>query len=71
MASPPCTWKATASYFGTGSDCLNLLDPRSGEHRLFVESDLPEAYRLCDALPNIAFVMSIGLPSDVDPDADL
>lgn len=53
--------------FGTGSDCLNLLDPRTGNHRLFVEADLPEAYRLCDALPNISFVMSVGLPSDVDP----
>jgi trimethylamine--corrinoid protein Co-methyltransferase len=64
---PAMHLEGNRSYFGTGSDCLNLLDPRSGEHRLFVESDLPEAYRLCDALPNIAFVMSIGLPSDVDP----
>jgi trimethylamine--corrinoid protein Co-methyltransferase len=54
-------------YFGTGSDCLNLLDPRTGEHRLFVESDLVDAYHLCDALPNIHFVMSVGIPSDVDP----
>ena len=53
--------------FGTGSDCLNLLDPRTGEHRKFVEADLIEAYRLCDALPNIHFVMSVGIPSDVDP----
>lgn len=55
-------------YFGTGSDCLNLLDPFTGEYRKFVEADLPQAYRLCDALPNIHFVMSIGLPSDVDPE---
>ena len=54
-------------YFGTGSDCLNLLDPRTGEHRLFVESDLVDAYHVCDALPNIHFVMSVGIPSDVDP----
>ena len=54
-------------YFGTGSDCLNLLDPRTGEHRLFVEADLVDAYHLCDALPNIHFVMSVGIPSDVDP----
>jgi trimethylamine---corrinoid protein Co-methyltransferase len=58
--------EGTRASFGTGSDCLNLLDPRSGEHRLFVEKDLAEAYRLCDALPNISFVMSVGLPSDVD-----
>ena len=53
-------------YFGTGSDCLNLLDPRTGQHRKFVEADLTDAYRLCDALPNIHFVMSVGIPFDVD-----
>jgi len=53
-------------FFGTGSDCLNLLDPRTGEHRKFVEADLVEAYRLCDALPNIHFVMSVGIPSDIN-----
>jgi trimethylamine---corrinoid protein Co-methyltransferase len=53
------------TYFGTGSDCLGLLDPRTGEHRKFVQGDLIEGYRLCDALPNIHFVMSIGIPSDV------
>jgi trimethylamine--corrinoid protein Co-methyltransferase len=54
-------------YFGTGSDCLNLLDPRTGQHRKFVEADLIDAYRLCDALPNIHFVMSVGIPFDVNP----
>jgi trimethylamine--corrinoid protein Co-methyltransferase len=54
-------------YFGTGSDCLNLLDPRTGQHRQFVEADLTDAYRLCDALPNIHFVMSVGIPFDVNP----
>ncbi len=53
--------------FGTGSDCLNLLDPETGEHRKFIQSDIINGYRLCDALPNIHFVMSIGLPADVDP----
>jgi trimethylamine---corrinoid protein Co-methyltransferase len=53
--------------FGTGSDCLFLLDPRTGEHRRFVEADLTDAFHLCDALPNIHFVMSMGIPEDVDP----
>jgi trimethylamine--corrinoid protein Co-methyltransferase len=52
--------------FGTGSDCLNLLDPDTGEHRKFTQNDIINAYHLCDALPNIHFVMSIGLPADVD-----
>ena len=54
-------------YFGTGSDCLYLLDPESGEHRNYTQTDLINAYRLCDALPNIHFLMSVGIPSDVDP----
>jgi trimethylamine---corrinoid protein Co-methyltransferase len=53
--------------FGTGSDCLNLLDPETGEHRRFTQKDIINGYRLCDALPNIHFIMSIGLPADVDP----
>jgi trimethylamine--corrinoid protein Co-methyltransferase len=52
--------------FGTGSDCLNLLDIETGEHRKFVQQDLIDAYRLCDALTNIDFVMSIGIPTDID-----
>ena len=57
----------TKVYFGTGSDCLNLLDPATGEHRKFKQKDIIDSYRLCDALPNIHFVMSIGIPADVDP----
>jgi trimethylamine--corrinoid protein Co-methyltransferase len=53
-------------YFGTGSDCLNFPDPETGEHRRFTQTDLINGYRLCDALPNIHFVMSIGIPFDVD-----
>ena len=53
-------------YFGTGSDCLNILDPETGKLRKFLQPDLINGYRLCDALPNIHFVMSIGMPSDVD-----
>jgi trimethylamine--corrinoid protein Co-methyltransferase len=55
-------------YFGTGSDCLNLLDPETGQHRPFTRADIVDGYHLCDALPNIHFVMSIGIPVDVDPD---
>ena len=54
-------------YFGTGSDCLNLLDYETGEPRKFTREDLVAGYHLCDALPNIDFVMSIGIPADVDP----
>jgi len=51
-------------YFGTGSDCLTMLDPYTGEHRKWTTKDICDAYRLCDALPNISFLMSMGIPTD-------
>ena len=64
----PAVWlEGTKVWFGTGSDCLNFLDPETGEHRRFTKSDIVAGYHLCDALPNIHFVMSIGIPADVDP----
>jgi trimethylamine--corrinoid protein Co-methyltransferase len=65
---PAMFLEGTRVYFGTGSDCLNLLDPETGEHRKFTQADIANGYRLCDALPNIHFNMSIGIPSDVDPE---
>ena len=53
--------------FGTGSDCPSLLDPASHEHRPFTTADLIDGYRLCDALPNIDFVMSNGIPQEEPP----
>jgi trimethylamine---corrinoid protein Co-methyltransferase len=51
--------------FGPGSDCPNYLDPRSGR-RKFTAADVVACVRLCDALPQIGFVMSMGIPSDVE-----
>lgn len=68
MGEPRMILEGRRAYFGTGSDCLNLLDPETGEHRSFTTQDLIDGYRLCDALPNIDFVMSIGIPCDVDPE---
>lgn len=55
------------TYFGGGSDCLNVLDHRTGERRRAVLKDVVEAATLMDALPEIDFVMSAFLPEDVDP----
>ncbi len=52
-------------YFGTGSDTLRYLDPRSGQRRDFQLRDLADCLRVCDALPQIDFVMSCGIPRDV------
>ncbi len=54
------------SYYGGGSDCLNILDHRTGLRRKPVLTDVMEASRLMDALPEIDFVMSAFLPEDVD-----
>lgn len=55
------------SYFGGGSDCLNVLDHRTGQRRPGQLKDVEEAARLMDALPEIDFVMSAFLPADRDP----
>ena len=54
------------SYFGGGSDCLNILDHRTGERRPALLQDVVEASTVLDALPEVDFVMSAFLPSDVD-----
>jgi len=54
------------SYYGGGSDCLNILDHRTGERRKPKLNDVREASTLMDALPEIDFVMSAFLPEDVD-----
>jgi trimethylamine--corrinoid protein Co-methyltransferase len=51
--------------FGPGSDCPNYLDPRSGEKRRFTTDDLVDCIHLVDALPQLGFVMSMGIPADL------
>ncbi len=63
--APAVFLEGTKVNFGTGSDCLNLLDPVTGAHRPFTQADLIAGYHLCDVLPNIGFVMSMGIPADV------
>jgi len=53
--------------FGGGSDCLYVLDHESGKRRKAVLEDVRQAVAVMDALPEIDFVMSAFLPSDVDP----
>jgi len=55
------------TYYGGGSDCLNVLDHRTGQRRRAVVQDVKDAVVVMDALPEIAFVMSAFLPEDVDP----
>lgn len=54
--------------FGTGSDCLNYLDPATGERRPFTTPDVVDAIHVVDALPELDFCMSMGIPSELDTD---
>jgi trimethylamine--corrinoid protein Co-methyltransferase len=54
------------SFFGPGSDVLNIVDHRTGLRRKPVLQDVVEGITLCDALDNIDFVMSMFLPQDVN-----
>jgi trimethylamine--corrinoid protein Co-methyltransferase len=54
------------TYYGGGSDCLNILDHRTGERRQPTLSDVVDAVTVMDALPALDFIMSMVLPVDVD-----
>ena len=58
------------SHFGTGPDCAYVRDPDSGQRRLATTADVEGMASLCEHLPGIDFVMSMGLPADVPAQAD-
>ena len=55
---------ADRSYFGTGSDTPNYVDPYSGKIEKTSRESVVTIARLCDALENIDFVMSMGIASE-------
>ena len=69
MADPVLSLEIGNVYYGLGSDCLFILDHRTGKRRQASLQDVDEAIRLADALPNIDFLMSTFLPADVPPEA--
>ncbi len=52
-------------FFGPGSDCPNVIDVRNGERRPGTLQDIVDAVTVCDALPNIDFLMSFCIASDL------
>jgi trimethylamine---corrinoid protein Co-methyltransferase len=52
-------------FYGPGSDCPNVIDVRSGERRRGTLQDIVDAMTVCDALPNIDFLMSFCIASDL------
>ena len=54
------------TFYGPGSDCLHIMDHRTGARRQPMLQDVVEGITVCDALPHIDFVMSLFLPGDVN-----
>lgn len=63
--SPGIVLEKGKAYFGTGSDCPNIVDPRTGIRRQSTKQDVADAARVCDALPNMEFFMSLVLVQDI------
>jgi trimethylamine--corrinoid protein Co-methyltransferase len=53
-------------FYGPGSDCMHIIDHRTGKRRRPLLADVREGTVLCDALMHVDFVMSMVVPSDVD-----
>jgi trimethylamine--corrinoid protein Co-methyltransferase len=54
-------------YFGCHSDMLEIVDPFTGAVRDFTKADIQTMCKIADALPNIHFVLSVGIAKDVRP----
>ncbi|QDR79130.1 trimethylamine methyltransferase family protein [Sporomusa termitida] len=54
-------------YFGTHADQLEFVDPFSNKVRQFLKKDIQTMCKVADYLPNIYFVLSVGMTADVDP----
>jgi trimethylamine--corrinoid protein Co-methyltransferase len=63
---PAIRMEGTRVAFGTGSDCSNYLNPRTGQAELFTAQTVTDCIELVDALPEIDFCMSMGVPSDLN-----
>ena len=65
--APAMSLGRTNTYFGSGSAVTNVYDLETGEHRPTRLADGVMGARLCDALPNLDFVMAYAHPGDHDP----
>lgn len=59
--------EANNAYFGPGYGNELIIDPATGEIRKPLKGDVAKTAILCDGLKNIDFVMSNGLPTEVNP----
>ncbi|MDY7078960.1 MAG: trimethylamine methyltransferase family protein [Chloroflexota bacterium] len=68
LGNPTMELELGKVFFGSGSDTTFTLDVESGERRRTTAQDVEDIARLCDALENMDFIMSMGNPSEVPPD---
>jgi trimethylamine---corrinoid protein Co-methyltransferase len=54
-------------HFGPGPTCTYFIDPSTGERRPARRGDAGLVAKVCDALPNIDYIMGLSLFSDVTP----
>ncbi len=54
-------------HFGPGPSCTNFIDPITQEHRRALRGDAAKTALVCDALPNIDYVMGLSMFDDVIP----
>jgi len=51
-------------FFGTGSETPNTIDVETRQRRPATGQDIENMARLCDALPNMDFAMTMGIAND-------
>lgn len=54
-------------HFGPGPTCTYFIDPKNGERRMAQRGDAGMVAKVCDALPNIDYIMGLSLFNDVTP----
>lgn len=60
-----CYVEKNRTYFGPGPTPPNFIDTETLERRPYLRKDASLVARVCDALPNIGYVQSLGSISDV------
>ncbi len=58
----------TVTRYSPGLNCIDILDYKTGEHRPCLLEDIIKIARLCEQLPNIDMVASMGNPTDIPPE---
>lgn len=54
-------------HFGPGPTCTYFIDPKTGERRKAQRGDAGMVAKVCDALPNIDYIMGLSLFDDAIP----